>query len=137
MPSQLSQAQAVEYIQQILKNPNFRPSNKHLSTSQLNFLINHQIWPLDAPVFHPYAPTKRDGSQYGQVRYTGKSEKYYCHKVRLQVKAGGAHVQDLDASHIAWIGDDTRNARPLKRASRQVYEPFSFFLHLIAESCLL
>jgi hypothetical protein len=31
----------------------------------------------------------------------------------LQVKAEGAHVQDLDASHIAWIGDDTaKNINP-------------------------
>jgi hypothetical protein len=113
MPSQLCQAQAVEHVEQILNNPNSRSSNKHLSTSQLNSLINHQIWPLDAPVFHPYAPTKRDGSQYGQVKYTGNSEKYYCHKVTLQVKAGGAHVQDLDTSHIAWIGDDTtKNINP-------------------------
>jgi hypothetical protein len=102
-------------VRQLVATPGFRPANTHLTATEINS-IGAGVWPVDKPVFTPYACTHHGYSQsktsleylspYANtlVRYNGV--KYLLHRVTYQSAHQDLH-QNMDISHILYLGRNT------------------------------
>lgn len=64
-------------------------------------------WPIEFPIFSPYAITKGEGSSgmYSQVRYSGDGRKWYCHRAAYVHQNGPFSLgTEQEISHTRLLG---------------------------------
>jgi hypothetical protein len=66
-------------------------------------------WPIEFPLFAPYAATAGDrgsGHEYSQVRWSGNGVKYYCHRAAYVHQHGPLSISgpDVEISHTRFLG---------------------------------
>ena len=78
-----------------------------LVDNTLNWQTWRPNWPIEWPLFSPYAITKGEhsGSMYSQVRYSGDKVKYYCHRAAYVHQHGPLSLGvDAEISHTRFLG---------------------------------
>jgi hypothetical protein len=96
------------------------PQNQHarITLQILGPLVDNTInpntwkpnWPVEFPIFSPYAITKGEHGpgQYSQIRFSGNGVKYYCHRAAYVHQHGRQSLgANQEISHTKFLGQRT------------------------------